>query len=141
MLEVHDALELAPVREPPVAMAGEARWRVERGDLHGERVRPGVMIVLVVDGAVVGELLPHEPGVAVGDRAVAVVEVAPRLPGPDVAVLAGSRAGDRGPRAVPTRGLPGGGEARHAPAGVVRTQGGASQHTAERMADTGTGRA
>src|SRR5215510_16446741 len=74
-------------------MSGERR-SVERRHLP-EGLRPRIRVVLVVDAAIVDELLPHETGADIRDRPVAVVDVAAREPALQLAVLAGASAGDR----------------------------------------------
>src|SRR5205823_7801802 len=100
-----DAQQLAHVRQPPIGVAREVR-PVERRHVR-ERVRPRVLVVIVVNRPVVRELLPHEPGVHVRDRPVPVVDVGERGPLPELAVLARARAGDDGSTTVPARRLPG----------------------------------
>src|SRR5213076_382531 len=101
----HDARQLAHVRQPPIGVAREVR-PVERRHVR-ERVRPRVLVVIVVNRPVVRVLLPHEPGVHVRDRPVPVVDVGERGPLPELAVLARARTGDDRSTAVPTRRLPG----------------------------------
>src|SRR5213593_58040 len=76
-----------------------------------EKAIPRVRGAHVVDRAVHAELLPHEPGVVVRDRPVAVVRVAESRALSEITVLTGARAGDHGPAAVPAHRLPSRGEA------------------------------
>src|SRR5205807_5893649 len=83
---------------------------VERRDMLGEGVRPGIGSAHIVDRAIHAELLPREPGVVVGHRSVPIVRVAERCPLLEVTILTRARTRNHVPAAVPAGRLPRRGE-------------------------------